>query len=356
MVQLRLGDVFEKIKKLQSNSVHCIITSPPYWGLRIYSHGKQRSKEMGQEDCIESHIGQMVIFLRECYRVLRTDGTLWLVCGDTYTDDRKFNKHSNRRTGLPRRSMLGIPWRVAIAALNNGWSIRQEIIIENPTAAPGGDIDRPSTSHQTMFLLAKSDKYYYDRVGSAEKATGVCRLRKKAELQPDRHEQLVRGNARLHESMQYATDTRRLRSVWRVPINKSPADLPPKTSHHARFPLNLPMKVMTAAIPSEGCCANCEAPYERIVVRRRRKVEGVPTVFYDTDGWKKPCSCKTTKRVRPLVLDTFCGSGTTLIAATRHNCRAIGMELNPLYGKEVKQWLSQEANQRKRGEKKMTRK
>jgi len=350
--QLLVGNVFDQLQKIKSNSIHVLITSPPYWGLRRYSHGKHASKEIGQEDCLESHVGAMMRFLGDCWRVLRPDGTLWLCIGDTYTDDTKFSKditqqQGNRITGLPRQSLLGMPWRIALGALKQGWTIRSEIIVYNPTAVASGNVARPTTAHQTLFMLTKTDDYFYDAIGSAEASTLKCRLRKSNPKALDHREMLVRGNARLHESMNMATSCRRLRTVWTVPINKSPKALPPKTTHHARFTLNLPMKILSAAVSQHGCCGRCGTQYTRIIEKNKRQIDGQLVLCYDTAGWTKSCSCKTTAIDRPTVLDTFAGSCTTLVAALRSNCHAIGIELNPGYVKEGQIWLRQERGQLK---------
>ena len=143
------GDCREVLRGLEESSVHCVVTSPPYWGLRDYGADGQ----LGLEDTPADHVANMVDVFREVRRVLREDGTLWLNYGDTY---------AATGSGLKPKDLCGIPWRVAFALQEDGWWLRQDIIWHKPNPMPESCTDRCTKSHEYIFLLAKSPRYYYD--------------------------------------------------------------------------------------------------------------------------------------------------------------------------------------------------
>lgn len=184
-VTIHLGDCREILRGLPANSVHCCVTSPPYFGLRDYGCDGQ----IGLESTPAEFVAQMVAVFREVRRVLRDDGTLWLNLGDsTYSgngqpcgsDPRSRNRDWMRKTkrwldtpgmGLPKKSLLGIPWRVAHAMQDDGWTIRQEIIWARPSAFVEPSVtDRPYRQHETIFLMSKSRRYWFCRENLAEES------------------------------------------------------------------------------------------------------------------------------------------------------------------------------------------
>ena len=172
------GDVQQVLSELEPESVQCVVTSPPYWGMRDYGTDGQ----LGLEDTPEKFVENMVDVFRGIKRVLRKDGTVWMNLGDTYGKQvgKGFNTHEedgtgNRvtemqekhgdikvKTGLPDKSLVGIPWRVALALQADGWILRSDIIWHKPNPMPESVKDRPTKSHEYIFLLTKSKKYYYD--------------------------------------------------------------------------------------------------------------------------------------------------------------------------------------------------
>jgi DNA modification methylase len=179
------GDCLEILPTLEANSIQCVVTSPPYWGLRDYGVEGQ----LGLEKTPEEYVGKMVAVFREVRRVLRDDGTLWLNLGDTYSahkdcksipdslrvgggsetaniieKGKSFSRDTKllKSVGLKNKDLIGIPWRVAFALQADGWWLRQDIIWAKPNPMPESVTDRCTKSHEYIFLLTKSAKYYYD--------------------------------------------------------------------------------------------------------------------------------------------------------------------------------------------------
>jgi len=165
------GDSRERLKDLDSNSVQCIITSPPYWGLRDYNHVKQ----IGLEPFLDDYLTQLEHVFNELYRILKPDGVLFLIIGDGYTSgNRKYRaidkknpsrylkKRPNTPKGLKKKDLIGIPWRLAFLLQQNGWYLRDDIIWHKPNAMPESVKDRPYRSHEYIFMFSKSEKYYFD--------------------------------------------------------------------------------------------------------------------------------------------------------------------------------------------------
>jgi DNA modification methylase len=169
------GDCLEVLKTLESESVHCCVTSPPYWGLRDYGVEGQ----IGLEATPELFVSKMVEVFREVKRVLRDDGTLWLNLGDSYNSNThwsgggpnavagnalRINSGETRGLidGLKTKDLCGIPWLVAFALRADGWYLRSDIIWHKPNPMPESVTDRPTKSHEYIFLLTKSPRYYFD--------------------------------------------------------------------------------------------------------------------------------------------------------------------------------------------------
>lgn len=184
-VRILTGDCREMLRTLPDASVNCCVTSPPYFGLRDYGVDGQ----MGLEPTPDEFVAGMVEVFREVRRVLRDDGTLWLNIGDSVysgngqpcgSDPRSPNRDWMRRTkrwldtpgmGLPKKSLLGIPWRLAHALQADGWTVRQEIIWCRPTAFVEPSVkDRPYRQHETLFLLSKARRYWFDRSALPEES------------------------------------------------------------------------------------------------------------------------------------------------------------------------------------------
>ena len=183
------GDALTVLKQLPEQFVSCIVTSPPYWGLRDYNIDSQ----IGLEPCLDDYIQSIVAVFREARRVLRDDGTFWLNIGDGYTSGnrkwrapdkknpaRAMNIRPDTPDGLKPKDLLGIPWRLAFALQKDGWYLREDIIWNKPNAMPESVKDRPSKSHEYIFLLSKSESYFYDFESIKEEACNGTKRNKRS--------------------------------------------------------------------------------------------------------------------------------------------------------------------------------
>jgi site-specific DNA-methyltransferase (cytosine-N4-specific) len=181
------GDAFHVLTRLPSESVQCVVTSPPYWGLRDYNTQGQ----IGLESALPQYINRLVAVFNGVKRVLKEDGILWLNIGDGYTSGnrgwrapdkknpaRAMNTRPNTPEGLKPKDLLGIPWRVAFALQQDGWFLRSDIIWNKPNAMPESVKDRPTRSHEYIFMLTRSEKYYYDYKAVMEVNGGEPRNRR----------------------------------------------------------------------------------------------------------------------------------------------------------------------------------
>ncbi|MBU4276050.1 MAG: site-specific DNA-methyltransferase [Proteobacteria bacterium] len=165
------GDALQALSLLPSNSVQCVVTSPPYWGLRDYHIGGQ----IGLEKTLPQFLNHLVAIFNEVKRVIRDDGTLWLNIGDGYTSGNRGYRATDKKNparamairpdtpdGLKPKDLQGIPWRLAFALQDDGWYLRSDIVWHKPNAMPESVKDRPTRAHEYLFMLTKSERYYYD--------------------------------------------------------------------------------------------------------------------------------------------------------------------------------------------------
>ena len=368
------GDVRQELKKLHSESIHCVVTSPPYWGLRDYGSEGQ----LGLEETPEEYIDNMVEVFREVKRVLRKDGTLWLNIGDNYFgggrgEDRKYkgaydsvetSKPDWKKVkGLKPKDLVGIPWRLALALQADGWWLRNDIIWSKPNPMPEPVKDRLTKSHEYIFLLTKSKTYYYDheaikepysessieRINQVtfESQTGGDKDHGKVSVH-SKNTNSIRGT--LEKFKENLGSGRNRRSVWDITVKSYPG------AHFATFPEEIPELCIKAGTSEGGCCLECGTPYNRIVEKgekvssedykgkgkkdyasalaenpsdvKRRTLESMRQVIYK--GWEAGCDCEGVK-ISCTVLDPFAGSGTTCAVASRLGRDSIGIELNEEY-------------------------
>ena len=335
--RLLTGDCRELLPTLDAGSVQCVVTSPPYWGLRDYGVEAQ----IGQERTVDAYVETLVEVFRAVRRVLRDDGTVWLNLGDSYAgswgaqsrsapvegiSNVQIQAHSRRtgtgsttRTGLPAKNLVGIPWRVAFALQADGWILRSDIVWAKPNPMPESVTDRPTRAHEYVFLLTKSARYFYDadairepavrpdwkheRVttpGNPDRNDGGCTQRL-----PKRRTDKPRGHGRRHagfndrwdsltKAEQQATGANK-RSVWTIATRAFPG------AHFATFP---------------------------------------PALV-------EPCILAGSRR-QDTVLDPFVGSGTTGAVACGLGRQFIGIELNVDYAAMATARIS-EAHERYQG-------
>ncbi len=174
------GDALHALRLLPESSVQCVITSPPYWGLRDYGVEGQ----IGLESNLPQFLNHLIAVFNEVKRVLKEDGILWLNIGDGYTSgNRGYRANDNKnparamtvrpRTpeGLKPKDLLGLPWRLAFALQDDGWYLRSDIVWHKPNAMPESVKDRPTRSHEYLFMLTQSERYNYN--GDAVKELGA---------------------------------------------------------------------------------------------------------------------------------------------------------------------------------------
>jgi DNA modification methylase len=297
MNKIEFGDCRETMRKwaVEGVKVQTCVTSPPYFGLRDYGHEGQ----IGLEQTPEEYIAAMVEVFRCVWDVLADDGTLWLNIGDSYYNYRpgkgqSLSKQSfanndqdlpqtcarrgNKLEGLKEKDLIGIPWMLAFALRADGWYLRQDIIWHKPNPMPESVRDRCTKAHEYIFLLSKSDRYYFDSKAMQEPANRPEGPGNKTH----RHSNdgiYVTGSQKNIAKIG-ARETRNRRSVWTVTTK------PYKGAHFATFPPDL----------------------------------------------IEPCILAGS-REGDIVLDPFMGSGTTAQVAVQNNRRYLGCELNPDYEK-----------------------
>lgn len=165
------GDALHALRLLPSNSIQCVVTSPPYWGLRDYGIGGQ----IGLEGTLPQFINHLVAIFDEIKRVLRDDGTLWVNIGDGYTSGNRGYRATDKKNparamtvrpdtpeGMKPKDLQGIPWRLAFALQDDGWYLRSDIVWHKPNAMPESVKDRATRAHEYLFMLTKSERYFYD--------------------------------------------------------------------------------------------------------------------------------------------------------------------------------------------------
>jgi DNA modification methylase len=368
------GDCLEVLRTLPDESIHCCVTSPPYWGLRDYGVDGQ----LGLESTPEEYVAKMVEVFREVKRVLRKDGNCWLNLGDSYCGtgnkgdykDPKYKEGRNGQAvalnhkieGLKPKDLVGIPWRVAFALQADGWWLRSDIIWKKGNPMPESVTDRPTKAHEYIFLLTKSERYYYDNEAIKEDAVNgdPAQPRGSTATLSSRAPQINSGRRKQDEigkrtyegfnGRYQPLNKRNKRSVWS--INTKPFS----ESHFAVFPPEIPEICIKAGTSERGCCSKCGSPWERVVERKRLKrnefapsdpryrpnvyqgaygdINGKGDAGYvetSTIGWQPTCTCGINETVPCTVLDPFAGAGTTLWVAEQLGVNSIGVELNPEY-------------------------
>lgn len=351
-----VGDCLRWLKRMKSESVHCCITSPPYFGLRDYGCEGQ----IGLEKSLEDYVEVLVRVFREVNRVLRYDGTLWLNLGDSYASAWPCNRRNvvgngplpnGKRearpprlpSGLKEKDLMGVPWRVAFALQEDGWYLRSDVIWEKPNAMTESVRDRPTRAHEYLFLFSKRERYYYDSWAIKEPAVSIGRSSGNKERKCAVSGERSRLNTHLGSSVPW-TDRdglRNRRSVWKIPVK------PIREAHFATFPPDLVEPCLLAGTSEYGACAGCGESYRRVIERtghvNRREPAHVPNnvltktdstgwapTTRPTDRWEPACTCEAT--LMPChVLDPFAGSGTVGLVARQRGRLSTLIELNPEY-------------------------
>lgn len=388
-----VGDARTLLRSLASESVHCVVTSPPYWGLRDYGlpaavfdgdsshehsfapgrHGSTCSCGawlgwLGAEPTPKAYTAHLVDIFREVRRVLRRDGTMWLNVGDSYasSDTKVRNKDSQsgkqaylkgqnsqcrvdlKAAGLKPKDLVGIPWRLALALQEDGWWLRSDIVWAKTNSKPESVRDRVTLSHEYLFMFTRRASYFFDKLAIMEPAS-------------------------------VAPLVRHRRSVWRISTH------PYSGQHRATFPPRLVEPCLRAGTSAAGCCEMCGAPYIRILERssfgdwhpdpqlkrqgvyrnhntakwsqgptqaasrrllentaRQRVAGGAHDCPFEpprTIGCKRSCHCTLGGAVPCTVLDLFAGSGTVGLVAEGLKLNSVLIDLDPSMPTQLQEQL-----------------
>jgi DNA modification methylase len=340
------GNVLETLKDLPACSVQCVVTSPPYYGLRDYG----MSGQIGNEPTPEAYVEKLVFVFREVKRVLKDDGTLWLNLGDSYwggkgqSSQAWSTEHQDRNTlersqhqisgkGETRptdgkhpvikpKDLIGIPWMVAFALRADGWYLRQEIIWNKPNPMPESVTDRCTKSHEQIFLLTKSKVYYFDQAAIREPAkdSSVARLAQDVENQEGSSR--ANGGKKTNGKMKAVKFGGNKAEGYGVRTKSGKEWIPTQGGGGTGF---------------KGHSGNMKADGTLYVTANKKTVWTVSTKPYREAHFAtyppdliEPCILAGTKE-GDTVLDPFNGSGTTGEVSIRHNRLYIGCELNPEY-------------------------
>lgn len=343
-VKLYHGHVVNVLRSLREKSVQCVVTSPPYWGLRDYGEGQEVKWEdgwfgaYGAEPTPDMFVLHTVFIFREVRRVLRDDGTLWLNFGDSYNgsggsggagkqDTNRAGKPDNRGGSptLAQGNLVGIPWRVALALQADGWVLRQDIIWHKPAPMPESVQNRCTKSHEYVFLLTKSMRYFYDAeaIKESQAESSLPRAAYGFDAAKERaNAGRIGGTDTFAASQLVPADGRRnKRSVWTVSSQGY------EGAHFATFPTKLIEPMILAGTSAHCACSDCGSPWRRIVEKealvrerpndyvKRTGEEGTGNICANTvagvetrtTGWEPTCEChgrfeKTTKIVSGKVI------------------------------------------------------
>jgi DNA modification methylase len=314
-VDILVGDALDTLRSLPDRSVHCAVTSPPYFGLRSYlppGH-PDKTREVGAERKVQDYVDRLVSVLREVKRVLRDDGTLWLNLGDCYGPD---------------KSLRGIPWRVAFALQADGWILRSDIVWHKPSPMPESVRDRPTRAHEFVFMLAKSTRYFFDADAVREPCVGgLGGGRQRAQARGEvREKRNPNGQPDGQGHNMYARDNpagRNIRDVWTIG---------PKPFRGAHF------ATWTRVVQRTAMVIRKSARVEATGHREHTSGKMVSPARSETVGWAPGCQCGA-PAVPCTVLDPFGGAGTTAVVAKKLNRSAILCELNPDYARLAAQRL-----------------
>ena len=295
MIEIFHGDVMDRIREIETESVDCIVTSPPYWQLRDYGVAGQ----LGLENTVEEYIEKLIDIFNECWRVLKDTGTVFINMGDTYSNvNSKFISGSNnknyyidkqtaktrKKTDIRRKSKMMIPERFAIAMIERGWILRNEIIWHKPNVVPEAVQDRFTNDFEKIYFFTKNEKYYFEKQyeNYSEKTLtafkdGIMPMGKKKMLGVGESRTGMREINKPWRAV-YNEKGRNMRTVWKIATKGIPE------AHFATFPEELVKRCLLSGCPEKG-----------------------------------------------VVLDPFLGSGTTLKVAKQLNLSGIGIELNQEY-------------------------
>jgi DNA modification methylase len=367
---IHVGDARETLSELPESSVHMMMTSPPYFGLRDYDADGQ----IGLEDSLDEYISELVGVFREVRRVLRPDGSAWLNLGDTYggdsivrdegdwkrpgddgyEEDHTASYGDGRRgmSDLGRKNKMLVPHRVAIALQDDGWIVRNDCTWVKPNPMPQSVKDRLNTTTEQVFYLRPQPDGWFDLDAIREPHSEEVRSRAAfGDKEKQEQKRGTIGAAPERNDSQGGDGVDNNAAV--DPAGKNPGDVfevttkPFPEAHFAVYPPELCEKPIKATCPPR-VCADCGTPYEREVdretgeyeysdrgevVKGRTQASGTMTEPPTAEhvGWTPTCDCDTDATAPGIALDPFAGAGTTARVAKDLGRRFIGIDLNPDY-------------------------
>ena len=328
------GDAWKVLGELEAESVQTCITSPPYWGLRDYGVRGQ----IGMEASPNAYVNIIVEIFREVRRVLKPDGTLWLNLGDSYAGSMKGigsdgtayggpKQQTNAGSigiqerppkadtiGLKPKDLIGIPWRVAFALQADGWWLRSDIIWSKPNPMPESVTDRPTKAHEYLFLLAKSERYYYDADAIAERPAPSSFARLGQDIEGQQGSARANGGAKTNGPMKAVFGGRNKAEGYGTRRHSGRED-------EGNYLVNGVNKRTVWTIPTQSYAEAHFATFPPKLI--------------------EPCVLAGSK-AGDTVLDCFHGAGTTGMVSKQLNRRYVGIELNPDYLELSLQRIKQE--------------
>ncbi len=399
-----LGDAKTVLEGMAAGSVHTVCCSPPYWALRSYlpQDDQQKALEMGSErspDCFAwargsprceaCYVCRMTEVFAAVKRVLRDDGTAWVNIGGSYNSNpsgfagtgsafghssnhdgaRDYGRRKKDASGWKQKDFVNVPALLAESLRADGWILRSEIQLTKLSPMPESVRDRPTRATEKLYLFAKRSKYFYDmeaeRIGLQP---GADHDRIGCSHPMTSSSAAVRDGLGNGHEMNSNPAGRNLWDYW----DSTDDDLPPavwpwrpepsRVKHYATFPLWLPLRVVRLATSAKGVCPRCGGPWRRVVERKfrvrkgrvntimgsrdggpdERGWDGYPTGSNETTtlGWTPSCTCPAADPVPSTILDPFCGTGTTLVAARLLGRRALGIDLSAPYVKIARERLA----------------
>ena len=370
-----------KLDGIAAGCVQAIVTSPPYYGLRKYS-GEQdvewpaveyapmpglpllavpaMRSPLGNEPTLEAYIGHLVLCLRRWREVLRDDGIAFVNLGDSFSGSGGAGGDYNdgglragqpkfkagKSNGLKPKDLMMVPARFALAAQADGWWLRSDIIGHKIAPMPESVTDRPTRSHEHIFMLTKAARYFWDAEGVKEE--GKDWGGRKREI-GEYFTNGVMPNGAAHHGLRDGNFSEKGRNMRDV-IEWRPSPFP--GAHFAVWPEAIPEKLIRAATSERGACAHCGAPWVRVVERTDEIAASAKGSRFDRGktgvngngrvqegeryekvavGWQPSCACPSHEPTPCVVLDPFSGSGTTAKVAVRLGRRAIGVDVSAEY-------------------------
>jgi len=359
--EVHQGDAKETLEEMPADSVHCVVTSSPYYGLRNYNCDGQ----IGLEDSLSQYIQQLVDVGDELQRVLRDDGSWWLNLGDTYSggggvagkpddwddmhqDENYPDEPPAKNTSFPNKDKMLVPHRTAIALQDEGWIVRNDVVWSKTSPMPESVTDRLSTTFEFFFHFVQQGNYYYD-LDSIRKPYAESSIQRVNQNNgnPNWEGNAERGHPDGEETLNPNQFTHS--------NGKNPGDIFEVTTaqfpdaHFAVFPTELIEKPIKASCPSE-VCVECGRPYALVKEEKGDVVRGEEREYSpnikgrsappqkgwqrssrELVGWEQQCDCSISETEPGIVLDPFIGAGTTAVVAQDLERRWIGIDLNKDY-------------------------